>query len=67
VIFLYFEVSRPALGSTQPYIHCLSWSVSLGVKQQGHEADHSPPGSAKLKNGGAILHLSISFNGVVLN
>jgi hypothetical protein len=26
----------------------------FGLKQQGHEADHSPPPSAKVKNGGAI-------------
>jgi hypothetical protein len=27
---------------------------SQGVKQQRHEADHSPPTSAELKEGGAI-------------
>jgi hypothetical protein len=27
---------------------------SLGVKRPGHEADHSPPSSAEVKNGGAI-------------
>jgi hypothetical protein len=27
--------------------------VSPGVKWQGHEADHSPPSSAEVKNGGA--------------
>jgi hypothetical protein len=29
-------------------------ALSLGVKQQGHEADCSPPSSAEVKNGGAI-------------
>jgi hypothetical protein len=27
----------------------------MEVKWLGHEADHSPPTSAKVKNGGAIL------------
>jgi hypothetical protein len=27
---------------------------SPGVKRQGREADHSPPSSAEVKNGGAI-------------
>jgi hypothetical protein len=32
-------------------------TVSLGVKWQGHETDHSPPFSVEVKNGGAIpLH-----------
>jgi hypothetical protein len=26
--------------------------ISLGVKRPGHEADHSPPSSAEVKNGG---------------
>jgi len=35
--------------------HLVSYSVgtrgsSLGVKQSGHEADHSPPFSTKVKN-----------------
>jgi hypothetical protein len=30
----------------------------LGVKRPGHEADHSPPTSAKVKNAGAIPPLS---------
>jgi hypothetical protein len=25
-----------------------------GIKRQGHEADHSPPSSAEVKNGGAL-------------
>jgi hypothetical protein len=36
--------------------------LSLGVKQLGCEADHSPPSSTKVKNGGAIpplLHTSL--------
>jgi hypothetical protein len=40
---------RPALGPTQPRIQCLP-----GIKRPGREADHSPPSSAGVKNGGAI-------------
>jgi hypothetical protein len=29
-----------------------------GVKRLGHEADHSPPSSAEVKNGGAISPIS---------
>jgi hypothetical protein len=32
-------------------------AVSSEVKRQGHEADHSLPPSAEVKNGGAILPL----------
>jgi hypothetical protein len=38
-----------------------------GVKQPGHEADHSPPSSAKVKNGGAIPPFPIHLNGMVRN
>jgi hypothetical protein len=43
-------MSRMALGPTQPPIQWVSWALSLGVKQPGHEADHSPPCSAEVKN-----------------
>jgi hypothetical protein len=48
---------RPALGPIQPPIHWVLGTVSLGSKQQGDEADHSPPSSVQLKNGGTILPL----------
>jgi hypothetical protein len=48
-IFLYFTVSRPTLGPTQPSIQ---W-----VELTGGEAEHSPPSSAKVKNGSAISPL----------
>jgi hypothetical protein len=32
-------------------------ALSTGVKQTGHEADHSTPSSAEFKNGGAIFPL----------
>jgi len=42
--------SRLALGPTQPPIQWVPGALSLGVKQLGHEADHSPPSSAEVKN-----------------
>jgi hypothetical protein len=50
-IFLFTTVSRTALGPTQPPTQRVPGSLSLGVKQPGHEADHSPPYSAKVKYG----------------
>jgi hypothetical protein len=38
-----------ALGSTQPPIQWVPGAIPLGVKQPGHEADHSPPTSAEVK------------------
>jgi hypothetical protein len=49
-IFLFTAVSRPALGPTQPPIQWVSRALSKGVKRPVHEADHSPPSSAKVKN-----------------
>jgi hypothetical protein len=42
-IFTSIISSRPALQSTQPHIKLIS-----GVKQQGHEADHSPTTSTEV-------------------
>jgi hypothetical protein len=49
--------SRPTLGPTQPPVQWVPGALSLGVKQSGRETDHSPPSSAKVKNGGAISPL----------
>jgi len=38
-----------ALGPNQLPIQQVPGALSLGVKQQGHEADHSPPSSAEVK------------------
>jgi hypothetical protein len=47
--FLFSTSSRLAVGSTQPPIQWVPGVLSLGVKQPGHEADQSPPKSAKVK------------------
>jgi hypothetical protein len=52
-IFLFSTSSRPTMGLTQPPIQWVPWALSPQVKRQGREADHSPPSSAEVKNGGA--------------
>jgi hypothetical protein len=47
--FLFTTVSRIALGSTQHPIQWVPGALSLGVKQLGCEADHSPPSSAEVR------------------
>jgi hypothetical protein len=56
-IFPFSITSTLALGSSYPSVHNVSGAISLGVKWQGREADHSPLSSAEVKNGGAILPL----------
>jgi hypothetical protein len=56
--FLSSIASRLALGLIQPPIQWAPGVTSQGVKRLGHEADHLPPSSAKVKNGGAISPLS---------
>jgi hypothetical protein len=43
--FLFSMSSRPVLGPTQRLIQWVP-----GVERPGHEADHSPPSSADVKN-----------------
>jgi hypothetical protein len=40
---------KPALGPTHPIIQCVPWILSLELKRQGREADHSSPTSAEVK------------------
>jgi hypothetical protein len=53
-IFLFLTASRSALGPTQPPIQLVPGAISPGVKQPGRKADHSPPSSAEVNNGGDI-------------
>jgi hypothetical protein len=48
-IFLFTTASKMALGLANPPIQWVQGALSLGVKQSGSEADHSPPASAKVK------------------
>jgi hypothetical protein len=60
--------SRPALGSTQPPVQWVPGALSPGIKQQGREADHSPPTSAEVKKDVDLcIHSPIRLHGVVLN
>jgi hypothetical protein len=43
------EQTAFALGSTQPPIQWVPGTLSLGVKRQRHEADHSLPTSGEVK------------------
>jgi hypothetical protein len=56
-IFLFPTVSTPVLKPTQPPIQWVPGALSPRVKRPGREADHSPPSSAEVKNGGDILSL----------
>jgi len=50
IIFLLNTSFRPALRPTQPPIQQVQGVLCPGIKQLGHEADHSPPSCAKVKN-----------------
>jgi len=49
-IFLFTTASIMALGPTQPPIQWVPGALSLEVKWPWHDADHSPPSSAEVKN-----------------
>jgi hypothetical protein len=66
-IFHFLIAFSPALGPTQPPIKWVPGAVPLEVKRQELEADHSPPSSAEVKNGGDIFPLSVRLHGVVPN
>jgi hypothetical protein len=46
--------SRPTLGPSEPRIRWVLITPSQKIKRQEHKADHSPPSSAEVKNGGDI-------------
>jgi hypothetical protein len=48
-IFLFTATSRMALGPNHPPIKWVPGALSLEIKWLGHEADHSPPSSAEVK------------------
>jgi len=49
-VFFISTVSKLALGPTQPAVHWVTRTLSLQVKQQGHDTDYSPPSSAEFNN-----------------
>jgi hypothetical protein len=55
--FLSSVGSTTALGLAQSPIQCVHGSLSPWVKRPRCEADHSPPSSADVKNGGATSPL----------
>jgi hypothetical protein len=66
-IFLFTIASRMALRPTQP-IKCIPGSLSLVVKWPGHEADHSSPSSAEVKNAWSYTStLPVHLHGMVLS
>jgi hypothetical protein len=59
--FLFFKMSRPALGPTQPPIQWVLGILSLSMKQLGCGVDHSAPSNAKVKNEWMELYLYSPF------
>jgi hypothetical protein len=52
--YLFSTASRLALRPVQPPIRWVPGASSPGIKRPGREADHSPPPSEEVKNGGAV-------------
>jgi hypothetical protein len=53
-IFLHSTASRPGSGAHSASYPIRSGVFPLGANRPGRAADHSPPSSAEVKNGGAI-------------
>jgi len=67
-IFFFATASRPALWPTQPPIQWVPGAISLGVKRQRREADHSHPSSVQVKNAWSYTSITpIRLHGVVLS
>jgi hypothetical protein len=67
-VFLFDTMSRPDLGHTQLPTHWVAGTLSLRVKQPAHEADHSSPSSAEVKECVELyLHSPIHLHGAVLS
>jgi hypothetical protein len=54
IIIIILHNIQTGLGANLLFIQWLLGDVSAGVKRQQHEADHSPPSSADVKNDGAM-------------
>jgi hypothetical protein len=55
-----FQISISSIASLKPTQSPIQWvsgALSPEVKRPGSKSDHSPPSSAEVKNGGAILRL----------
>jgi hypothetical protein len=66
--FLFATASRLVLRPTRPPSQRVPGTLSPGVKRPGHEADHSLPFSAKVKNAWSYTSvLPIRLYGVVLS
>lgn len=53
-ILLFSLMSISSVGCTLSPTQGLPAVVFPGIKQQGNEADHSPPSSAEVKNSGVV-------------
>jgi hypothetical protein len=63
----FFSSQQPDwLGGPPCFLSSGYWGL-LGVKWPGREADHLPPSSAEVKNGGVIPPLLKCLHFVVLN
>jgi hypothetical protein len=56
-MFLFTNIYRLAVGSTQPPVQWVLGAHSTMVKLSECEADHSPPSSVMFKNVGTNLHM----------
>jgi hypothetical protein len=67
-IFLFTIMSRTALVPSHSPTQLVVGALSLRVKQQGCEADHSPPSSANVGNAWSYTSIQpVCLHGVVLS